>query len=85
MQENSIFTPYLTDPRHDFDDEEIKYVCASSIQSMALSKDGHAITWGCGSDSWLSNPEAKCHRYFFQSDVPRLIELLNKRKGKCSY
>ena len=78
--QESRFTPSLIDPKH-FNDEEVKHVSAGGIHSAAVTKDGNAFTWGCGSDGRLGHPEAKGHRYLFRSDVPRLVESL-KGKGK---
>ena len=78
--QESRFTPCLIDPKY-FNYAEVKHVSAGGIHSAAVSKDGEAFTWGCGSDGRLGHPEAKGHRYLFRSDVPRLVEAL-KEKGK---
>ena len=78
--QESRLTPTLIDPKH-FNDEKIKHVSAGGIHSTAVSEDGHAFTWGCGSDGRLGHPEAKGHRYLYRVDVPRVVEAL-KEKGK---
>ena len=78
--QESRFTPCLIDPKY-FNYEKIKQVCGGGIHSTAVSEDGNAYTWGCGSDGRLGHPEARGHRYLFRVDVPRVVDVL-KEKGK---
>ncbi|XP_064621917.1 uncharacterized protein LOC135484418 [Lineus longissimus] len=76
-------------PQKNFNGEFITQVSAGGIHSAAVSREGHVFTWGCGSDGRLGHPEAKGHRYLFKSDVPRVVDFLEKVgkvKGvSCSY
>ncbi|KAL4238637.1 hypothetical protein ACF0H5_003344 [Mactra antiquata] len=72
-----------------FNNEQVIHVSAGGIHSSAVSSDGHVFTWGCGSDGRLGHPEGKGHRYLFRSDIPKLVEDINKHdkavKISCSY
>ena len=54
-----------------------------------MSVEGHAFSWGCGSDGRLGHPEAKGHRYLFRSDLPRIVDEFREKGNvvdiKASY
>lgn len=74
-------------PQSSFLNEKIVSVSCGGIHSAAVSDQGHLFTWGCGSDGRLGHPEAKGHRYLFKSDIPKLVEKLNRKAIdiSCSY
>ena len=77
-EQQSRLTPCKIDPSS-FQGSVIEHVSAGGIHSTAVSIDGHAYSWGCGSDGRLGHPEAEGHRYLFRSDKPKLIESINCR------
>ena len=70
-----------------FGGEFVVAVACGGIHSAAVTREGSAFTWGCGSDGRLGHPEAKGHRYLFRCDVPRKVEMLPKNviSVDCSY
>ena len=79
-------TPTRIDPGA-FGGEFVVAVACGGIHSAAVTREGSAFTWGCGSDGRLGHPEAKGHRYLFRCDVPRKVEMLPKNviSVDCSY
>ncbi|CAF3680455.1 unnamed protein product [Rotaria socialis] len=57
-----------------------KRIASGGIHSSALSNDGRAFTWGCGSDGRLGHAEAQGHRYLYKEHEPRPIDLFNNQQ-----
>lgn len=52
----------------------VAYVISGGIHSALLTRDGKAMTFGCGSDGRLGHPEEAKYVYLYREPAPRLIQ-----------